>query len=57
MKPQRMMEFLDSSLLQPGLHNESFRIIDDQAPKREKVDERDMTLNILTQTVDKINLS
>lgn len=51
-----MLEFLDSSLLQ-GLHNQSFRITDDQLPKREDSNERDMTLNILTKTVDNINLS
>lgn len=51
-----MLEFLDSSLLQ-GLHNESFRITDDQVPKREETNERDMTLNILTKTADNINLS
>lgn len=51
-----MLEFLDSSLLQ-GLHNESFRITDDQVHKREETNERDMTLNILTKTADNINLS
>jgi len=47
-KPQRMMEFLDSSLINPGFHNESFRINDEPIPKREEVNERDMTLKILT---------
>lgn len=43
-----MMEFLDSSLINPGFHNESFRINDEPIPKREEVNERDMTLKILT---------
>jgi len=51
-----MMEFLDSSLLQ-GLHNESLRITDDQHPKRDETNERDMTINILTKTADNITMS
>jgi hypothetical protein len=56
MKPQRMMEFLDSSIVNPGAHNDSFRLNEELA-KREDGNEKDLTLKILTQTVDNINLS
>ena len=55
MKPQRMMEFLDTSIVNPG-HNDSFRLNDELA-KREDGNEKDLTLKILTQTADNINLS
>lgn len=54
MKPQRMMEFLDTSIVNPG--NDSFRLNDELA-KREDGNEKDLTLKILTQTADNINLS
>ena len=56
MKPQRMMEFLDTSIVNPGAHNDSFRLNDELA-KREDGNEKDLTLKILTQTADNINLS
>ncbi len=56
MKPQRMMEFLDTSIVNPGTHNDSFRLNDELA-KREDGNEKDQTLKILTQTADNINLS
>ncbi len=55
MKPQRMMEFLDTSIVNPR-HNDSFRLNDELA-KREDGNEKDLTLKILTQTADNINLS
>jgi hypothetical protein len=56
MKPQRMMEFLDTSIVNPGVHNESFGLNDELA-KREEGTEKDLTLKILTRTADNINLS
>jgi hypothetical protein len=43
MKPQRMMEFLDTSIVNPGA-NDSFRLNDELA-KREDGNEKDQTLS------------
>lgn len=51
-----MMEFLDTSIINPGVHNESFGLNDELA-KREEGTEKDLTLKILTRTADNINLS
>jgi hypothetical protein len=50
------MEFLDSSIVNAANHNDSFRMQDDQFRKDEGT-EKDLTLKILTQTADNINMS
>lgn len=51
-----MAEFLDSSIVKTALEERSYHL-NDEIIKREDGNEKDMTLKILTQTADNINMS